>query len=116
MAAAELHESELTRGGALFRAVNERIRELQNGSLAEPCDFVCECADERCFARLPMRADEFDALCTSAGAYAVVPGHQQASLEAVLQESIRYMVVSRVATSLPLVSEDEVTATGGREE
>ena len=38
---------------SLFRGVNERIEELSRESDAE-MDFMCECADPSCYARLTL--------------------------------------------------------------
>jgi len=65
----------------LFRAVNERIREL-GGSLGE-YSFICECDDMTCTRVVRMTVEEYDALRQTTAAFAVVPGHEQPGDEVV---------------------------------
>ena len=77
----------------LFRAVNERIRELAVESLAEysfmfECDnaeysFMCECDDETCTQVVHMTVEEYDALRQTTAAFAVLSGHEQRDDEVV---------------------------------
>jgi hypothetical protein len=60
----------------LFRAVNERIRELA-GTWQGTYDFICECHDEECMRSLPLTEPEYRSLREQPGMYAVLPGHEQ---------------------------------------
>jgi hypothetical protein len=76
----------------LFRAVNERIRELAWAWFDEQ-DFVCECADPECFQPMRMGSKEFDALRSDPRVFAVVPGHEHPATDAVLLRTDRYVLV-----------------------
>jgi hypothetical protein len=83
--------------GALFRSVNERIRELGVPAPEVVYDFVCECLDPRCFAPLALSAGEFDAVCATPDTYIVHPGHQDGDTDEVVGRSDRYTLVIRAA-------------------
>jgi hypothetical protein len=80
----------------LFRALNERIRELaRSWSLAE-LELVCECGDAGCFAVLTVGEEEYEAATAEPSRFLVVPGHEQ-PLDEVVERSERYVVVRRRA-------------------
>jgi hypothetical protein len=81
--------------GDLFRSVNERIRELDDGWRASDYEFVCECADEHCFASLGIDRDEFDRIAARPGMYVVAPGHEQPDVDEIVERHEQYMLVAR---------------------
>lgn len=82
-----------TESSDLFRALNERIRELQGPSLAE-YDLVCECGDEDCTRVMRMQPAEYEAARSDPVQFAVVPGHEH-RFGKVLRRTERYVVVRR---------------------
>lgn len=93
-----LHEpeeagSELS--ASLFRAVNERIRELEESQWhAGEHDFVCECDDAACTSVLRMTAEQYDELRANPGWFAVLPGHVEPETDEVIRRSDRFVIVS----------------------
>lgn len=80
----------------LFRALNERIRELaRSWSLAE-LELVCECGDASCFAVLRVAQEEYEAATSEPLRFLVVPGHEQ-PLDEVVERRERYVVVTKRA-------------------
>jgi hypothetical protein len=78
----------------LFRAVNERIKELGTGySLAE-LNLVCECGDERCTRHLAMTPQEYEQLRQHPGRFAVLAGHQQPDDELIACQD-GFLIVAR---------------------
>jgi hypothetical protein len=75
----------------LFRAVNERIRELA-GTWQGTYDFICECEDEECMRSLPLTEPEYRSLREQPGLYAVLPGHEQDGAE-IVARSERFVLV-----------------------
>ena len=47
---------------ALFRQVNERIKELNRGfsAVLERGDYLCECGDEACIERVSLTPEEYE--------------------------------------------------------
>jgi hypothetical protein len=63
---------------ALFREVNERIRELNDAfddPRGGPVDFVCECSLEGCRDYVPLTLAEYADVRAHATRFLVAPGH-----------------------------------------
>jgi hypothetical protein len=60
----------------LLREVNERIRDLEHGRAGGLYDLVCECGDDTCTAVMRMTAEEYEAVRSEPGTYAVLPEHE----------------------------------------
>lgn len=98
----------------LFRAINERIRELEGNQLVGEYDFCCECQDETCTGVLRLTAQEYESVRTEASQFAVLPGHEQPADE-VISRADRFVIVSKPADGEPAqarVVRDRVGAYG----
>lgn len=74
------------RNEALFREVNERIRELQEQfTVPPPLEVVCECGDETCTERLGVPVDVYEEVRASGGRFVVAPGHVAPDVESVVE-------------------------------
>jgi hypothetical protein len=98
-------ESELV--PELFRAVNDRIRELGDGWALGEYNFVCECVDDSCTRVLRMTADQYAALRDGPDQFAVLPGHQRPG-DVVVSAERGFLVVSLSGLREP-VSQFEAT-------
>jgi hypothetical protein len=78
----------------LFREVNDRIFRLDQ-RFGPPTTFeiVCECGNEHCFARIPIDRTAYGLVRADHAAFAVIPGHEIESVEAVIERHDRYNVV-----------------------
>ena len=77
---------------ALFREVNERIRDISH---SEDVEFLCECADENCTRPITMKLGEYEALRADSSHFAIVPGHDTPEVERVIEENERFAVVEK---------------------
>jgi hypothetical protein len=75
----------------LFREVNERISELSAGS----ADFVCECGNRDCFEALQLTLAEYEEVRADPTWFVVVPGHEAADVEAVIEQHGHYLVMRK---------------------
>lgn len=84
----------------MFRAINERIRELAGRfeqSVDEPLAFVCECADETCVERVNLTTRQYDDVRAIPLRFVVVPGHEATPLvERVIYRSDAFVIVRKV--------------------
>jgi hypothetical protein len=82
---------------ALFREVNERLRQLgENFSLvAERAEFVCECADAGCAEPIHMSLDEYERVRARPEWLAVRPGHEILAVERVVERHEDYIIVEK---------------------
>jgi hypothetical protein len=95
----------------LFRAVNERIRELAGEWLGD-YDFMCECEDERCTRVLRMSAEQYEAVRSDPGTFVVLSGHESPQDE-VVDGRDGLVVVRRprpVAEALPAAAQPSESA------
>jgi hypothetical protein len=102
-------EARLARNEVMFRAINERIRELaarlEEGT-GEPLAFVCECADETCVERVYLTAAQYDDVRAIPIRFVVVPGHEATPLvEHVIYRSEEFVVVRKIGLAAEIARE-----------
>jgi hypothetical protein len=85
------------RNESLFREVNERIAELnQTFQVEGRSEFLCECSQEECKEPLSISLDEYEAVRRESTRFFVIPGHEDQSVERVVERNDRYVVVEKV--------------------
>lgn len=84
----------------LFRAVNERIKPLNEAfSIVNHVnDFVCECAVEACTQPIRMSIEEYEAVRETGNRFAVAPDdlHVSPDVERIVERHDRYWVVENI--------------------
>jgi hypothetical protein len=90
-------EARVGRNQAMFRAVNEGMRELNDGfaSITEEYSIVCECADLGCTESLLIRPAEYVAVRGNPRRFVVVRAHVLPDVERVVTQSNGYVVVEK---------------------
>jgi hypothetical protein len=86
----------------VFRTVNEQIVEMTDRfreQLAE-IDIVCECAATSCVGTIRISSDVFAKIERADGKFLVLPGHEDESVEQVVERREKYFVVMK-----PIVAE-----------
>src|SRR3954452_10004980 len=83
---------------SLFREVNERVEELNEGfgMILPMGQWVCECAEDTCIARMELTIPEYEAVRQHPMRFPVLPGHEQLDVERVVERHERYIVVSKL--------------------
>jgi len=80
-----------------FRAMNERIEELESGWESEqPLAFVCECSNPACTAPVYLTLAEYRAVRIDALQFFVLPDHVDPEVETAVQATDRYAVVRKL--------------------
>ncbi|MGH3007519.1 MAG: hypothetical protein ACRDOS_16725 [Gaiellaceae bacterium] len=89
-------QQRVAKNEALFREVNERIKEV-NEPLApeEPSDYLCECGSQDCTDPMSLTRSEYEEVRKEATHFAVVPGHVVPDVEHVLVRNDRFAVVEK---------------------
>jgi 5-bromo-4-chloroindolyl phosphate hydrolysis protein len=97
----EEREIRAARNQALFRAVNENLRTLNEAfaSLAGTFTIACECADRNCVDMIEIEPTEYLAVRAEPRHFAVLPEHVYPDVEVVVRESERYVVVEKTAAA-----------------
>jgi hypothetical protein len=91
-------EDRIARNEALFRSVNERVRELVTtiGERSEAvASFVCECGTADCTATVELTVAEYERVRADPTHFFVVAGHESAGVEEVVERHDRYDVVRK---------------------
>jgi hypothetical protein len=91
-------EERVGRNEVLFRAVNERIEEIQSGqAVAGYFDFICECGDKDCIEQVSLTLVEYERIRSDSVQFVVLPGHEDAEIESIVRKDERFSVVRKKA-------------------
>jgi hypothetical protein len=107
-------EARLAKNEALFRGVNERVKQIK-GELGEAgaegkIDFICECGRSDCDAQAQLRLPEYEEVRANAAQFIVRPGHETVSVERVVREGDGYVVVEKHAEEAAVARETDPRA------
>lgn len=82
---------------AVFRTVNQRLEELNQAfaTFSDRFSIVCECGDSACVERISIKPEEYEALRADPTQFAMIPGHEAATVEEVVEERPEYVVVRK---------------------
>ncbi|HZB23700.1 MAG TPA: hypothetical protein VE444_07620 [Gaiellaceae bacterium] len=82
---------------ALFRQVNERMRDLNEtfATFTGKIDLMCECGAATCTERIAMDPSAYEELRSDANLFAVVPGHEVPDVEYVVAQRDVYDVIRK---------------------
>ena len=91
------HEVRAARNQAMFRAVNDKIRELNEtfAVITGTFTIACECADAMCVSTVEIEPADYEAIRASPRRFAVLPGHADTSIEHVVSDAGRYQVAEK---------------------
>jgi hypothetical protein len=91
-------EQRVAKNEALFREVNERIKEVNEPlALEEPSDYLCECGSRDCTEPIALTHVEYERVRSEPTHFAVASGHVVPDVENVVAENDRYVVVEKSA-------------------
>jgi hypothetical protein len=93
------------RNQLLFRAVNERIKELGETVLdaVSEIDFACECDNIDCHSPIALTLEEFEAIDSADNRFIVRRGHEDLDVEDVVSEHDGYLIVAKRGAAAELV-------------
>lgn len=90
-------EERLAQNEVFFRSVNERIRETADGHGSDPheYEFLCECSEPTCVQRVRLTLDEYEAVRAEATRFVLAEGHDDATIETVVETGSDHVVVEK---------------------
>jgi hypothetical protein len=94
----EAQQERLARNEALFREVNERIREAGERFRDPPAqeyEFFCECPDTSCVERVALTLAEYEAIRQDPRRFLVAPGHEVPEIEHVVAQEEPATIVEK---------------------
>ncbi len=81
---------------ALFRNVNEGIREASGRLDSEVGDFICECGESTCTEHIRVPLEEYERIREHATRFVVRPGHVKGPIERVVERGRDYAVIEKL--------------------
>ena len=103
----------MIRNEALFRELNERVREIEetltDGGVVEPStygEYFCECGLDGCTEKIRLTNEEYERVRTHPLHFAIVPGHEVVEIERVVERTDRFAMVEKLKGERELVLTD----------
>jgi hypothetical protein len=86
------------RNEAMFRRVNERLEEVNEGFqvITDKAQFVCECASIDCTEQIELTLPEYEAVRRGSTHFVIKPGHLLPDEEQVVERRRQYLVVEKI--------------------
>jgi hypothetical protein len=82
--------------GETFANANERIRmTAESYDFGEPVPFLCECSEVTCVESIRLSLATYREARAGAGAFIVLPGHEDPEVERVVARGNGYLVVEK---------------------
>jgi hypothetical protein len=81
---------------ALFREVNERVKEVAEGFGSDTVGAVCECSSPTCGATIQVTFSEYEAVRAHGDRFALLEGHEDLSIERVIDGNERFILVEKI--------------------
>ena len=91
----EVTKSRLAQNEVIFRSINEHVVALEERFGNGDGSFLCECADIACAEMVVLTLDEYERIHGDGSRFFVVPGHEQAEIESVVERRPSYLVVHK---------------------
>jgi hypothetical protein len=86
----------LARNEAIFRVGNERMAAWEERHReTEVEEYMCECADEECRAKIPLRQSDYEHIRSRSDHFVVVPGHEIPDVETVIEEHGDWVMIEK---------------------
>jgi hypothetical protein len=92
---ADRRKERIARNEALFREVNERVKEVSANPVTDQIEFLCECGNEDCTEAISLGLSEYEALRADPLVFGVKPGHAVLEVEDVVAEDERFHTVRK---------------------
>jgi hypothetical protein len=81
---------------ALFRNVNEEIKDAAERFDAETGEFICECGDPGCTEHIRLPLETYDRVRRRPTRFVVRPGHVKGPLERVVKRERNHSIVEKI--------------------
>jgi hypothetical protein len=100
----EAWEIRAARHQALFRAVNEELRNVRRASNPSTLTIACECADVDCVETIDVDVGRYAEIRREATYLLVLPGHVYPEVEHVIAEDAHFVVVEKIGEGAQIVA------------
>ena len=86
----------LARNQVIFRGVNERLRGLADAVPDGATEYICECSDVGCAAKIALKLFEYEAVRARPKCFFIVSGHERREVECVVDHFDGYILVEKI--------------------
>lgn len=81
---------------AMFRTANERMADWEEAHASDQAElYICECANPDCRERIRLRREDYERVRADSIHFAIVPGHELADTETVMEEHDGWAIVEK---------------------
>jgi hypothetical protein len=95
------------RNEEIFRGVNERIDEgAEQHGVTAPLPFHCECGRASCLGTIEIPPPVYDSVARERYLFILIPGHEDAAIERVVERQPMYLVVEKVGEAREQIDRD----------
>ena len=100
-------EERLAKNEGVLRDINEGIREGAQTDVGERAIFLCECGEPNCEETIAMTQNEYEAVRANARRFFMLPGHEQADVEKVVEHRDSYVVTEKFGRAAEIAEETD---------
>jgi hypothetical protein len=79
----------------MFRAVNREIEDAAEAAGDQDLEVLCECGRDGCRGLIELTVSDYDRVHGQRDRFVVLPGHETAEIENVVERTDRYIVVDK---------------------
>jgi len=95
------------RNEEIFRGINERIEQgAEQHGVEAPLPFHCECERASCVETIDIRPAEYERVVRERYRFVLIPGHEDAAIEQVVEREAAYVVVEKVGEAREQLDRD----------
>ena len=108
-------QERVAKNETLFREVNERVEEVAvglTGADSQLIGFICECGRDDCAEPLELRHEQYESVRENPLRFLIVPGHEQADVERVVERQARFLVVEKLGEGAQIAVEQDPRSEG----
>jgi hypothetical protein len=92
----DARDKRIAKNEAVFRAANRQLEQADKEAGGDGVlEVLCECGRESCSGLISLTAAEYDGIHSQADRFVVVPGHENAEIESVVERRATYFVVDK---------------------
>ena len=91
-----LQQERAAKNQAVFRDVNEGIRNITEVQEETWGEILCECEDLMCITRIPVKLTEYERVRAHGDRFLILDGHETDAVEIVVDRTDRYIVVEKI--------------------
>jgi hypothetical protein len=109
----DARDEQRARNEVLFREVNERVEEVNqglDGGSDSTMIFVCECGRTDCLQRIELTRHQYEAIRANPKHFAVLPGHEDTRIARVVERHQGFIVAEKQGEAAAMAIENDPRA------